>query len=390
MSKNVRMIFDLDANATYTPSERVRSLSIEGWNVLGNPSSLHRRGQRARAALEEAREAVRLLAGAGARDTIVFTSGATEANNTVVAVALRSGEGPLVASAVEHPCVLQPLMRAAEHGRSIVLLKPNSSGELEVSQLDKVVPSDATLVSVMAANNETGVKNDIMGLNARCRTLAPHALLHTDAAQVLGKEPVHFSSLGVDILTFSGHKIGALPGVGAIVVREGVDFDALLLGGPQEHKLRAGTENVLGIISLAVAARECLETLPARAHAMQAVRDRFEMLLRSALPDCQIHGQAALRLPNTSSVAFPGIRGDDLVVALDLAGVLVSSGAACSSGKPEPSHVLAAMGLSDELVRASVRFSFRADQDISVADAVVEIVVQAVSRMRSASVRSAV
>jgi cysteine desulfurase len=281
-------------------------------------------------------------------------------------------------------------MRAAEHGRSIVLLKPNSSGELEVSQLDKVVPSDATLVSVMAANNETGVKNDIMGLNARCRTLAPHALLHTDAAQVLGKEPVHFSSLGVDILTFSGHKIGALPGVGAIVVREGVDFDALLLGGPQEHKLRAGTENVLGIISLAVAARECLETLPARAHAMQAVRDRFEMLLRSALPDCQIHGQAALRLPNTSSVAFPGIRGDDLVVALDLAGVLVSSGAACSSGKPEPSHVLAAMGLSDELVRASVRFSFRADQDISVADAVVEIVVQAVSRMRSASVRSAV
>lgn len=377
------MIFDLDANASYAPSEHLREVISDAWALVGNPSSLHTRGQRARAAVEDARVAVRQLVGASPRDHVVFTSGATEGNNTVVASAFSSSAGAIVTSAIEHPCILQPVAMAAARGRPVVYVTPRASGEVCAGDVVEALPTDTSLVSVMAANNETGVKNNIERIAVSVRERAPKALLHTDAAQLLGKEAVSFAALNVDCMTLSGHKCGALPGVGAIVIREGVELTPLLLGGPQEGKLRAGTENILGIISFACAARECIESLSQRAENMAHIRDRFEALLTSTVPGCTIHGLNADRLPNTSSVAFEGIRGDDLVVALDLAGVLVSSGAACSSGKPDPSHVLAAMGLSEEVVRSTVRFSFRGDYDVALADTIAGVVAGAVERMRT-------
>jgi cysteine desulfurase len=379
------MIFDLDANASYAPSEHLRGVISKAWDLVGNPSSLHTRGQRARAALEDARAAVRELVGASSRDHVVFTSGATEGNNTVVASAVAQRSGAIVTTAIEHPCILQPVAVAAAHGRSVVYVQPSVSGEVCAQDVVGALPPDVALVSVMAANNETGVINDIARIAALVRERAPQALLHTDAAQLLGKEKVNFAELGVDCMTISGHKCGALPGVGAIIIQHGTELAPLLLGGPQENKLRAGTENILGAVSFACAARESIESLSQRAESMRVIRDRFEALLTSTVPEFRIHGRNAPRLPNTSSVAFAGIRGDDLVVALDLAGVLVSSGAACSSGKPDPSHVLAAMGLPEDVVRSTVRFSFRGDYDVALADRIVNIVAGAVERMRPAS-----
>jgi cysteine desulfurase len=238
----------------------------------------------------------------------------------------------------------------------------------------------------MTANNETGVENDIQLLSAAAREINRRVLFHTDAAQSAGKLPISFSDMGVDLLTLSGHKIGALTGVGALIIRDGVALRPLLLGGAQEHKLRGGTENVLGVVSFGEAARLAFETLTARMSAMRALRDAFEDALSEAIANCEFNGRAASRLPNTSSVYIPGALGDDLVVALDLEGILVSSGAACSSGKPEPSHVLLAMGQDADRVRSTIRVSFRADQSITIVPQVVDAIVRVVSRMRAEGV----
>jgi len=375
------MIFDLDANATYAPSESLQVLIQRAWTRLGNPSSLHRGGQRAKAAVEEARESVRALVGAGPKEQIVFTSGATEAINMVIASAAR-GATHLVSSTIEHPCVLEPLRIAAQDGVEVSLVAPTPDGQVQVDSVVAALAEKTALVSIMAANNETGVVNDIAVIASAVRRVAPRALVHTDAAQVYGKLCVTFAQLGVDCLTLSGHKLGALTGIGALVIRDGAHLTPFIRGGPQEAKLRGGTENVLGIISLGAAALAILEEGAERSWAMQAVRDTFERELLSSLPGCQVNGTAAARLPNTSNVFISGVRADDLLVALDLEGIYVSSGAACSSGKPEPSHVLSAMGQSEERVRSSVRFSFRADQTPERGVSVARKVAQNVLRIR--------
>lgn len=375
------MIIDLDANATYSPPEEFQGVISRAWHRLGNPSSLHRGGQRARAELERAREAVRLLVGADKRDLVVFTSGATEANNAVVGAGWRS----VAVSAVEHPCVLGPAKRVASMGGALCLLPVDSSGQVCPSVLRHSLAPTTELISIMAANNETGVENDIQALAKVAREVSPRALIHTDAAQVIGKRPISFSELDVDLLTISGHKFGSLSGVGALVIKDGVALRPLLLGGAQEHKARGGTENVLGIVSMGEAAQLVLETLSERQATMSALRDGFERSLARAVDGCEFNGQNSSRLPNTSSVYLPGVRGDDLVVALDLEGILVSSGAACSSGKPEPSHVLLAMGQSEDRVRSTIRVSFRADQALDCIPRVVDSIARVVTRMRSES-----
>jgi cysteine desulfurase len=276
-------------------------------------------------------------------------------------------------------------MRAlAQSAREVVLLAPNSAGEVDGAALAEAVTPDTAMVSLMAANNETGVLTDIEAVMKYVRKVAPHALLHTDAAQLAGKGEVNFERLGVDLLTLSAHKIGGLSGVGAIVVRPGIDLAPLLRGGPQEGKVRAGTENVLGIVAFGVVAELVRTQLAERIASMRRMRDEFERLLLTSLPECAIQGAAALRLPNTSSVYIPGIRGDDLVVALDLQGILISSGAACSSGKPEPSHVLLAMGVGEAQARSTVRVSFRADHPPQVAATVVAAIERVVARTREA------
>lgn len=375
------MIIDCDANATYSPDEDIQEFISAHWGCLGNPSSLHRGGQRARALLEEARTSVRALLGTSDRSQVVFTSGATEANNTCIAFGA-GRRGRLLSSQIEHPCVLEPLHYLTSQGRDVALVAPDSDGVVTPDALEALLSPDTAFVSLMAANNEVGGINDIEEVVTRVRRRAPQALIHTDAAQLVGKAEVSFERLGVDLLTLSGHKLGALSGVGAIVVREGVIINPLLRGGAQEGKSRGGTENVLGIATLGAVAEAIRWDLPGRIEGMRRWRDEFESLLLKALPDCVINASGRERLPNTSSVFVPDVRADDLVVAMDLEGILISSGAACSSGKPEPSHVLTAMGQDTEKVRSTVRVSFRAEYASGALERVVESFIRVVARMR--------
>ncbi len=376
------MIIDCDANATYAPDERIRGVISSCLGSVGNPSSLHRGGQRARAAVEEARASVKRLIGAGDKDTLVFTSGATEANNAVIA-AVANHSGPIVSASTEHPCILQPLRRLAARGRAVTFVSPNAEGVITAESVAAVVTSDTALVSIMTANNETGVINPIAEIVERVRQIAPRALVHTDAAQLLGKGGVSMRELGVDLMTISAHKVGALSGTGALCIREGVHVEPLLLGGSQESKLRGGTENVLGIAVFGAVCDMIAAELPSRSEVMKELRDEFESLVSRELPDCIINGARASRLPNTSSVYIPGVRADDLIVAMDLERVLISSGAACTSGKPEPSHVLMAMGQDEERTRSTIRVSFRADLPLATVPHIVSALTNAVTRMRT-------
>ncbi|MFO0416140.1 MAG: cysteine desulfurase family protein [Pseudomonadota bacterium] len=375
------MPLDLDANASYQPSAKLAQLLSDAWTKFGNPSSLHRRGQRAKAAIEEARNEIRKVIGAGQSDYVIFTSGASEANNTVIASAARQ-KGSLISSTIEHPCVLRPLTQLSAGGHHVTLVAPNSSGEVAPQAVSQALTGEVSLVSIMAANNETGVVNDIRSLASETRKLAPKATIHTDAAQLLGKVPLSFNELGVDCMTISGHKIGALTGVGALIIRKGIELTPLILGGAQEHKLRGGTENVAGILSFGWVAKEVGTSIESRRAAMSAARDLLEKILMESISDLVINGAAAERLPNTSSIWIPGIRAEDLLVALDNEGIFVSSGAACSSGKPEPSHVLLAMGQGIDRARETIRVSFHAEQTTSDASLAAEKIVRIVRRIR--------
>ena len=378
------MIIDADANASYAPSQRLQGVILSSFESLTNPSSLHRAGQRAKALIEEARIAVRQLVGANPLDHIIFTSGATEANNLIVHQ-MRHRQGEVVSSLIEHPCILQPLNTLRAEGCVVSLITPHGDGKITDSHVEPALTRGTRLVSIMAANNETGVVNDLHKIVSISRAKSPDAIIHSDVAQVIGKLPFSFTESGLDAITISGHKFGALTGVGALIVREHLSIMPAIVGGPQEYKLRAGTENVLGIISLGEAAREVVGEASARTQAMLSIRNRFECELLDSVPDTSINGALVDRLPNTSSVAIAGVRADDLQVALDREGILVSPGAACSSGKPEPSHVLRAMGQSEERVRSTIRVSFRADQTPEVASQMVATLARIVARIRNMS-----
>ncbi len=377
-------ILDCDANATYSPDQQIRGVISSCLEALGNPSSMHRGGQRARAAIEEARATVRKVVGAGDHDTVVFTSGATEANNMVVQALAKRG-GSLLASQIEHPCILGPLAQCERKGGKVVLVAPDRDGVVSVDVVRAAITSDTSLVSIMLANNEVGTINPITEIVAAVKAVAPQAIIHADAAQALGKIPCSMADLGVDALTVSAHKVGGLSGVGALILRRGIEMPALILGGPQEGKLRGGTENVLGIRVFGEVLSLLVREGDARRERMARVRDLFESSILRELSEVSIHGFDRARLPNTSSVYIAGVRADDLVVAMDLEGILISSGAACSSGKPEPSHVLLAMGYDEDHVRATIRVSFRADSEESDVKRLVASLVKAVSRMRAVS-----
>jgi cysteine desulfurase len=304
----------------------------------------------------------------------------------MVIAAVASSAGPIVSASTEHPCILQPLKRLASQGRVVVFVDPDQDGRVSVERVKAVVTPDTALVTIMTANNETGVVNPIAEISQVVRQIAPKALIHTDAAQLLGKGVVSMRELGVDLLTISAHKIGALSGTGALVIRDGVTIPPLLLGGSQESKLRGGTENVLGIAVFGAVADLMSAELSDRALRMSMERDAFEELLLREIPDAQINGANTPRLPNTSSVYIPGVRADDLIVAMDLERILISSGAACTSGKPEPSHVLKAMGQDEERTRSTIRVSLRADMSVDSIARVVKALVNATSRMGCANI----
>ncbi|MGF7160186.1 cysteine desulfurase [Rhodoligotrophos appendicifer] len=338
----------LDHNATSPLRPEARAAMIAALDAGGNASSVHREGQLARSVVETARAQVAALVGASA-DMVTFTSGGTEAN----ALALKgAGVERLVISAIEHPSVIETA-RAA--GAEVHVAPVTAEGVLDLDRLDRVLARDKRrcLVSVMMANNETGIVQPLAQVVELARQ--HQALVHTDAVQGAGKTPIAWPILGVDMMSLSGHKLGAAQGVGALVARDGLTLTPLIEGGGQEKKRRAGTENICGIAGFGAAADAA--RVRDEAARLTVLRDRFEAGLVDLAPDAVIFGAGLERLANTSCFAVPGLTAQLLVIALDLDGVAVSSGSACSSGKVGRSHVLQAMGVAQDLAAGAIRVS---------------------------------
>ena len=335
----------LDYNATAPVRPAAAAAVAEALVLTGNASSVHGFGRRVRARIEEAREAVAELVGARP-EQVVFTSGGTEANNQALA---RAAGGRTLVSAGEHDSILQAAPEAAQ-----VPLDPE--GTIDLTALGDLLsaPPAPALVSIMLANNETGVIQPVAEAARMAR--AAGAVVHCDAVQAAGKVPLDFGDLGVDLMSLSAHKLGGPQGVGALVVGAESGFAPLLRGGGQERRRRPGTENVIGIAGFGAAAREAAQDLAAFA-GLGRWRDRLEEGVRALAPAARLFGAGAPRLANTACFALPGLRAETQIMALDLAGVAVSAGAACSSGKVQPSHVLRAMGADEETADCAIRVS---------------------------------
>jgi cysteine desulfurase len=347
----------LDWNASAPLRPQARAAAVEALDQVGNPSSVHAEGRAARQLIERARGQVAALAGADPAN-LIFTSGATEANALALSPgwSRRPGQPPfgrLLVSAVEHPSVHD----GGRFGRDRVGEIPvDGQGVVDLDALRSLLGGGPALVSVMLANNETGVIQPVREV-ARIVHEAG-GLLHVDAVQAPGRLSFDINNLGADLLTLSSHKIGGPKGAGALFRRAGLHLsDPLIRGGGQERGLRGGTENVAGIAGFGTAAADISSRLAGETEHMARLRDRLEAGLRAATPGVIIFGAAAERLPNTTSFTHSGLRAETAVIAFDLAGVAVSSGAACSSGKVQPSHVLAAMGVDLALARGAIRVS---------------------------------
>ncbi|MDQ6800114.1 MAG: cysteine desulfurase [Acidobacteriota bacterium] len=339
----------LDNNATTPVHPAVLDALREAFaDVYGNASSIHKEGQMARRRIESARESVARLIGATARE-IVFTSGGTESNNAAIFGAVpATGRHHIVTTAIEHPSVREPVEELARRGHDVTTIPPEPSGEVSAARVIDALRPETRLFTMMLANNETGVIQPVAEVAAACRERGIH--VHCDAVQAIGKIDVDVEALGVDTLAISAHKLHAPKGIGALYVRKGLTLERYILGGAQERRRRAGTENVPLAIAFGVAADLAVEHPD-----IAPLRDQFEKQL-TGLP-MTINGRSVRRLPNTSSITFRGGDAEGIVIGLDLAGVAVSTGSACSSGRVEPSHVLLAMGLSTEDARSTVRFS---------------------------------
>jgi cysteine desulfurase len=349
----------------------------------GNPSSLHRLGQRARAAVEEARARVAGLVGADPAE-IVFTASGSESDNTALRGATAKAPRPgIVASAIEHHAVLNTAKAMRDEGRPVGIARVGEGGVLDLGDLAAKVDDATAVVSVMLANNETGVVQPVAEAARVARDRG--ALVHCDAVQAAGKIPVDVRALGVDLLTLSAHKIYGPKGVGCLWVRRGTPLAPLVRGGAQERHRRAGTENVAGIVGFGAAAALVQAGLETEAPRVAALRDRLEARLL-AIPGALRNGEGP-RVPNTTNVAFEAVDAEALLIALDLEGVAASAGAACAAGGIEPSHVLRAMGLPPERVQSSLRFSLGRTTTQDDVDHAADVVAAAVARMRGTKAR---
>lgn len=351
----------LDHNASAPLLDAVREAMLPWLGTrFGNASSRHEYGRAARRAIDDARAQVAAAVGAHPTE-VVFTSGGSEANNLFIkGAAARMKPGVVAVSAIEHPCVREPARQLVRTGWTMVELPCDASGRVRIDALD----TQAALVSVMAANNETGVLQDVQAFTAAARRNG--AWMHTDAVQALGKVALDFRALGVSAMTLSAHKIGGPQGAGALVLDKRVDLEPLIAGGGHERGLRSGTENIAAIVGFGVACEQAVASLGQRRDAMQAQRARIEACV-AALGGA-VFGNAADRLPNTCYFALPGIDGETLVGKLDRAGFAVASGAACSSASPEPSRTLTAMGVEAGLARGAVRVSTGAATSLQQVD----------------------
>jgi cysteine desulfurase len=365
------MAIYLDHNAGSPLDERVLEAMLPYFREQqGNPSSVHRYGRIAREAIEQARIQVADLIQA-APSQVIFTSGGTEANNLAVFGVMGScSQGHLAISAVEHSSLRESAFALRIRGFEVTEIEVDSHGRVTTSTLERALRSDSRLVSVIWASNETGVLQDISTLSERVR--AQGSLFHTDAVQAVGKVSLDFHRSGAHLMSLSAHKMGGPKGVGALVIDSSLDITPLLLGGGQEKGLRSGTENVAAIVGFGKAAELAGAELYHRMEEWSQLREYLEKALRQ-LPGIVIFGEKAERLPNTVFFAVPGIEGETLLMALDKAGVGVSSGSACGSGSHQPSHVLLAMGIAPELAQGAIRVSIGAGNTLSQIDELIAV-----------------
>jgi cysteine desulfurase len=379
----------LDYNATAPPAPGVVDAVCRVLqDTPGNPSSIHGPGQQARAVLDTARHAVAALIGASATD-VILTGGGTESDNLAIRGAAdvldESARRHLVTTAIEHEAVLTTFVALERRGWRVTRVPVDRSGVVSPGAIEEAlrsVPDGAALVSVMHANNEIGTVQPVAEIAALARSHG--ALFHTDAVQTVGKIPVAVSTLGVDMLSLSGHKFGAPKGTGALWIRRGLRLSAQQTGGKQERSRRAGTENVAGLAGLGVAADYARSTLDRQMADSARLRDRLEHGILSAVSRSAVNGDPDRRVPNTTNISIEGIEAELLLMALDLEGIAVSTGAACSSGSLEPSHVLKAMGFSSSRTRTSLRFSLGAattEEEIDVVIARLPPIVEKLRRL---------
>ena len=373
----------MDANAT-TPLlpevlEAMRPFFIESF---GNASSIHQIGQRARGAVEHAREQVAALLHCRPAE-VVFTSGGTESDNTAIFGILRPGDH-LITSAIEHHAVLHTAEIARGRGIEVTILPVSSGGAVDPMDVYRALKPKTKLISVMMANNETGVVQPVEQIGK----IAAEAevCFHTDAVQAAGKIPIDVKAIGCHLLSLSGHKFHAPQGTGILYVRRGTRFEPLIFGGAHERQRRAGTENVAGIVGLGQAAEIALAGLTdGTEEHICVLRDSLEQGLMAAIEECGVNGAGEPRVPNTTNLYFDHLESEALLIALDLKGLAVSGGSACSSGSTEPSHVLKAMGLALARSRASLRFSLTRQNTSADIDYALEIIPPAAARLRELS-----
>ena len=373
----------LDNSATTRVDEQVLQAMLPYLrDRFGNASSTHTFGQEARAAVEEARRSVAELIGADTRE-VVFTSGGTEADNTALWGIWRSAQRPgghIITSKIEHPAVLATCKVLEAAGALVTYLPADASGRVDPARVAAAINERTILISIMHANNETGVIQPVEEISALGRR---HGIVvHSDAVQSAGKAPLRVKDLGVDLLSLSGHKMHAPKGVGALFVRGGVKLAPLMTGGSHERKRRAGSENVPGIAALGAAAKLALERLDEMGGRVRELRDRLETGIMEKVAGVRINGGRDYRLPTITNLAFEGLEGEAAVIALDLEGVAVSTGSACSSGSLEPSHVLMGMGLRADAVQGSLRFSLCYFNTAEEIDRTIELVATVTGRLR--------
>ena len=392
----------LDYNATTPVDPAVLDAMLPYFTAsFANASSIHTPGQRARNAVETAREQVAALIGANPKE-VVFTSGGTESDNHAifgilnpalsrgfvgarhaVPAASLAPSPHIITTAIEHEAVLNACQQAEKLGAQVTYLPVDKNGQIDPQQLKSAIRPETILITVMHANNEIGTIQPLEEIGKIAKEADIY--FHTDAVQSIGKIPVDVTALAVDLLSLSGHKIYAPKGIGALYIKAGTHLQQLLYGGHHQRGARPGTENVAGIVGLGTAAAIAKKTQAAEAERLSKLRDHLEQQLLKLVPDAKINGAGAARLPNTSNITFPGCEGEALLIALDLKGLAISTGAACSSGAVEPSHVLTAIGLSPEDARASLRFSLGRQTTREEIDQVLTIVPAAVSQLRQLS-----
>ncbi len=380
----------LDNNATTPVAPEVADAML-GYlrEDFGNASSVHWYGQRARDAVEQAREAVAGLIGADPKE-IIFTSGGTESDNMSVfgvAGAARAGTSSgakhVITTSIEHPAVLYAARELESRGVAVTYVTPGSGGVIDANDVARAIRAETVLITVMLANNEVGTLQPVAEIGRLARERA--ITLHTDAVQAVGKVPVKVDALGVDLLSLSAHKLYGPKGAGALYVRKGTRLDPLMHGGHHERDRRPGTENVPGIVGLGKAAELAAQRLDGDMQRIASMRDRLQAGILERIEGASVNGDASHRQPNTLNVSFEGLKGESLVMALDLEGVACSTGAACSSGSTEPPHVLTAMGLSKDAARGSLRLSlgrYNSEADI---DTSLKAITRVVARLRALS-----